>query len=191
MYDTARQLLKEAGYEAVGMDHFVRPDDELFTALQTKQLHRNFQGYCTRRTTGQVYAFGVTGISQLSTAYSQNIKDITAYIETINQGGFAVTKGYSLSYEEQLTREAIESLMCNGSLDWEELARQAGISSETYRAATAFNPERMNEFASDGLITWSEHNIQLTPKGTIFVRNVAASLDKLMLHTTKSFSKPV
>ena len=191
MYDTARQLLKEAGYEAVGMDHFVRPDDELFTALQTKQLHRNFQGYCTRRTTGQVYAFGVTGISQLSTAYSQNIKDITAYIETINQGGFAVTKGYSLSYEEQLTREAIESLMCNGSLDWEELARQAGISSETYRAATAFNPERMNEFASDGLITWSEHNIQLTPKGAIFVRNVAASLDKLMLHTTKSFSKPV
>lgn len=191
MYDTARQLLKEAGYEAVGMDHFVRPDDELFTALQTKQLHRNFQGYCTRRTTGQVYAFGVTGISQLSTAYSQNIKDITAYIETINQGGFAVTKGYSLSYEEQLTREAIESLMCNGSLDWEELARQAGISSQTYRAATAFNPERMNEFASDGLITWSEQNIQLTPKGAIFVRNVAASLDKLMLHTTKSFSKPV
>ena len=81
--------------------------------------------------------------------------------------------------------------MCNGSLDWEELARQAGISSKTYRAATAFNPERMNEFASDGLITWSEHNIQLTPKGAIFVRNVAASLDKLMLHTTKSFSKPV
>lgn len=150
-----------------------------------------FRDTAPARTTGQVYAFGVTGISQLSTAYSQNIKDITAYIETINQGGFAVTKGYSLSYEEQLTREAIESLMCNGSLDWEELARQAGISSETYRAATAFNPERMNEFASDGLITWSEHNIQLTPKGTIFVRNVAASLDKLMLHTTKSFSKPV
>jgi len=49
----------------------------------------------------------------------------------------------------------------------------------------------MNEFASDGLITWSEQNIQLTPKGAIFVRNVAASLDKLMLHTTKSFSKPV
>ncbi len=191
MYDTARQLLKEAGYEAVGMDHFVRPDDELFTALQTKQLHRNFQGYCTRRTTGQVYAFGVTGISQLSTAYSQNIKDITAYIETINQGSFAVTKGYSLSYKEQLTREAIESLMCNGSLDWEELARQAGISSEAYRAATAYNPDRMKEFASDGLITWSEQNIQLTPKGAIFVRNVAASLDKLMLHTTKSFSKPV
>ncbi|MBR2290894.1 MAG: oxygen-independent coproporphyrinogen III oxidase, partial [Prevotella sp.] len=70
MFDEAARLLLSAGYVRVGMDHFVRPDDELYTALQDGRLHRNFQGYCTRRTTAQVYALGVTGISQLETAYA-------------------------------------------------------------------------------------------------------------------------
>ena len=59
---------------------FVKPNDELSVALDSKQLHRNFQGYCTLRTTGQVYAFGVTGISQLGNAYAQNGRNITKYI---------------------------------------------------------------------------------------------------------------
>ncbi len=48
------------------MDHYVKEEDELYQALSSGTLHRNFQGYCTRRTTGQVYAFGVTAISQLA-----------------------------------------------------------------------------------------------------------------------------
>ena len=63
MYETASEILRKAGYQSIGLDHFVLPDDELYTALQTGRLHRNFQGYCTRRTTAQVYAFGVTAIS--------------------------------------------------------------------------------------------------------------------------------
>ena len=82
---------------AFGLDHFVRKDDELYTALLNGQLHRNFQGYCTRRTTGQVYAFGVTGISQLGTAYAQNTKDIMEYIEKVEAGILPVAKGYLLS----------------------------------------------------------------------------------------------
>lgn len=61
MFQKAKDVLHEAGYLSVGLDHFVLPNDELSEALQSHRLHRNFQGYCTRRTTGQVYAFGVTG----------------------------------------------------------------------------------------------------------------------------------
>ena len=100
-------------YVRVGMDHFVKPTDELYVALKEHQLHRNFQGYCTRRTTAQVYAFGVTGISQLQTAYSQNTKDIAEYISEIDAKKIPVKKGYSLNREQQLTREVIETLMCN------------------------------------------------------------------------------
>ena len=74
MFEAARKILCEADYQPIGLDHFVRKDDELYTALLNGQLHRNFQGYCTRRTTGQVYAFGVTGISQLGTAYARTQK---------------------------------------------------------------------------------------------------------------------
>lgn len=83
MFSTATQLLQEAGYQAIGLDHFVKAGDELYTSLQQGQLHRNFQGYCTRRTTGQVYAFGATGISQLAGGYAQNSKQIDDYIERI------------------------------------------------------------------------------------------------------------
>jgi oxygen-independent coproporphyrinogen-3 oxidase len=43
----------------------------------------------------------------------------------------------------------------------------------------------------DGLIDWDEEHIQIRPEATPFVRNVAASLDKLMLNTDKQFSKPM
>lgn len=191
MYESARTRLCESGYKPVGMDHFVREDDELYTALQNRQLHRNFQGYCTRRTTGQVYAFGVTGISQLHSAYVQNQKDIPSYLEQIEQGSLAVAKGYALTEEEQITREVIETLMCNYSLNWQEVAGQLARPVQKIKEATAYDENRMQEFANDGIVEFDTDGIRMTPEGRLFVRNVAASLDKLMLHSTKSFSKPV
>ena len=191
MYGNAKRIMQDAGYQPIGLDHFVRPDDELFTALSTHQLHRNFQGYCTRRTTGQVYAFGVTGISQLSTGYAQNNKDIQAYMEQIENGSFAVAKGYTLNRDEQITREVIDTLMCNYQLKWKVVADYLDLTIEEVKQATAYDEQKMQAFAADGLIEWDNQSIRMTEEGTLFVRNVAASLDKLLLHSTKSFSKPV
>jgi len=191
MFATATGLLQEAGYKTIGLDHFVKADDELYTALQQGRLHRNFQGYCTRRTTGQVYAFGATGISQLSGSYAQNSKDIDDYIKRIEKGSFATVKGYALSQEEQITREVIEMLMCNYRLDWQEVAAKLGLTVEEVKQATALDEEKLAEFAADGLIHADANRIEMTPEGALFVRNVAASLDKLMIRTTRTFSKPV
>ena len=191
MFETAHRILCEADYQPIGLDHFVRKDDELYTASQNGQLHRNFQGYCTRRTTGQVYAFGVTGISQLGTAYAQNTKDIMEYIEKVEAGILPVAKGYLLSREEQITREAIEMLMCNYRIDWNELSEQLSTPARSIKQATAYDEAHLREFAEDGLIEFDKNQIRMTPEGRLFVRNIAASLDKLMLETNKSFSKPV
>ena len=191
MYDAAQRIMHEAGYKSIGLDHFVKETDELYTALSTHQLHRNFQGYCTRRTTGQVYALGVTGISQLSDGYTQNIKTIKEYMEQIESGQFAVAKGYSLNRDEQITREVIDTLMCNYHLNWSDVANYLNLTVEEVKQATAYNEEKLQGFAEDGLIQWDADTIQMTDEGRLFVRNVAASLDKLMLQSTKSFSKPV
>ncbi len=53
MFLSAYDLLKKAGYNLIGLDHYVLPHDELFGALKEHTLHGNFQGYCTRRTTGR------------------------------------------------------------------------------------------------------------------------------------------
>ncbi|MDR0798831.1 MAG: oxygen-independent coproporphyrinogen III oxidase [Dysgonamonadaceae bacterium] len=191
MYDKAKEILQQAGYQAIGLDHFVKETDELYFALQNGQLHRNFQGYCTRRTTGQVYAFGATAISQLSGAYAQNSKNIEDYTEKIESGFFPTVKGYRLTEEDRIVREVIETLMCNYSLNWQELSNRLSIPAEKIKQATAYNPALFSAFASDGILTFDENQMQVTPQGTLFVRNIAAALDKRMLHSDKSFSKPV
>lgn len=190
MYIRAKGLLSKAGYQAIGLDHFVKKTDELYMALQNGQLHRNFQGYCTRRTTGQVYAFGATAISQLSMAYAQNSKDIEDYIARA-ENGLATVKGYRLNAEEQIAREVIETWMCNYSLDWVELSERLSLPVEKIKEATAYNPQLFSTFVEDEIITMDENRIRITEQGTLFVRNIAAALDRLMIHSDKSFSKPI
>ena len=184
MFDEAARLLISAGYVRVGMDHFVRPDDELYTALQDGRLHRNFQGYCTRRTTAQVYALGVTGISQLETAYAQNTKDIEEYVSTVGSGHLPIKKGYLLSREEQLVREVIDTLMCN----------YAVTLTDEQRAVVNYDERRLAEMQADGIITIDGDSIRMTHESSPFVRNVAALLDPLMrplMRDLPRFSKPI
>lgn len=191
MFDMARQILCCSGYTQVGMDHFVKPDDELSMALASGQLHRNFQGYCTRRTTGQVYAFGVTGISQLTSAYAQNTKDVEEYIYQVGQGVLPVSKGYQLSRQEQVTRSVIDRLMCNYRINWSELAHDNGVSVAELWQILEYDEARMQELVADGLIELSSDGISVTDAGTLFVRNVAGVLDPLMKQNSRKFSKPI
>lgn len=191
LYHAAQQLLLQGGYRQIGLDHYVKEEDELYRALSSGTLHRNFQGYCTRRTTGQVYAFGVTAISQLTGAYAQNTKSIEEYIKTIRNGHLPVKKGYTLNREEQVTREVITTLMCNGEIHWQELAERLHLTREEVQAMTAYSEEKMRRFADDGLILFDSEQIVMREKGSPYVRNVAASLDKLLIHTDKTFSKPI
>lgn len=191
MYDRAASLLHDAGYMSIGLDHFVLPDDELYIALRNGLLYRNFQGYCTRRTTGQVYAFGATGISQLDTFYAQNTKDINEYIDLSLKGLLTTRKGYSLSQQQRIAKEVIERLMCNYRIQWHELADTLSISVDSLKAAIHYDEQQLNEMASDGLFTLSAQGITMTDDGHPFVRNVAAALDPLMQNTTKQFSKPI
>ncbi|MDU1890858.1 MAG: oxygen-independent coproporphyrinogen III oxidase [Dysgonomonas sp.] len=191
IYEIAKKLLTEAGYKTIGLDHFVLPDDELFEALQSKTLHRNFQGYCTRRTTGQVYAFGITGISQLATAYSQNTKDLNTYITQINKGTYPISKGYILNREEQITRSVISELMCNYSINWLELSKELNISINEIKSAINYNEQILNEFSNDGIIEYNDNYISMLPDATPLVRNVAASFDKLIIGKENKYSKSI
>ncbi|MCC8174297.1 MAG: oxygen-independent coproporphyrinogen III oxidase, partial [Odoribacter sp.] len=107
MYKSAKKMIEEARYKTIGLDHFVKEEDELYQAFKTGELHRNFQGYCSRRNTGQVYAVGVSGISQLHTAYAQNTKNLDLYLKSIGEDKFPIIRGYILNEEEQITREVI------------------------------------------------------------------------------------
>ncbi len=191
MFECAAQRLEAAGYRPIGMDHFVLPDDELFQALQHHTLHRNFQGYCPRRITAQVYAFGVSGISQLDGAYAQNTKDIAAYMATVDEGQLPIVKGYALAPWQRIAREVIECMMCNHTIHWEEMAELLRCSVADIQQAIVYDEAQLSTMQEDGLLVFDAHSVRCTPEGMPFVRNIAAAFDPMMRNNEKLFSKPV
>ncbi len=191
MLEIGYNLLTENGYNAIGMDHYAKPDDELFLASKAKKLHRNFQGYCTRETTGQVYAFGTSGISQLWGAYTQNEKNLNAYMQMIESEGLAVVRGYGMSDQETIIREVINEIMCNGHLDFNEIAQRLEMSAEVIKQAVEYDQLKLSEFIDDNLLTIENDVIRINADGMMVVRNIAMAFDPLLKVEENKFSKTV
>lgn len=191
MQNRFRELLSEGGYRSIGLDHFVKEGDELALALDSGKLYRNFQGYCTRHTTGEVYGFGVTAISQLKGAYFQNIKGVEEYIESIERGDFAYDKGYILSEDEQMISTIISTLMCNNIFDWQAIASEHGVTVDKLQHLVSYNDTTLKGFVDDGIVVVDGTTVGVTELGRRYVRNVAAALDPLMRSSKKSFSKSI
>ncbi|MDT8393076.1 MAG: oxygen-independent coproporphyrinogen III oxidase [Bacteroidales bacterium] len=191
MFLAAYGILSEAGYKPIGLDHFVLPDDELFLALENNMLHRNFQGYCTRKTTGQVYAFGASAISQLEKGYSQNIKDVDDYIALVRRKKLPTVKGLRISHEQMIIREAITDLMCNKRINWSMTAERTGITGKQLSDILAVNRQDLDEFVADGLIEMTNEEISVTETGALFIRNIAASFDPAFLSSQQKYSRSI
>lgn len=189
MFEAGFNILTSAGYKPIGLDHFAKQNDELNIALENRTLHRNFQGYCTRETTGQVYAFGATGISQLESAYAQNAKVTEVYIDKIENGSFSIEKGYVLNKNEKIIKHVINEIMCNYYVSWDETASKFKIPRKNLFDIIAYNQNDLLVFFSDGLLTFTPNEVSVTNLGRFFVRNIAASFDPNLKTTTKKFSK--
>jgi len=189
IFEAAFNILTQNGYTAIGLDHYAKSNDELSIAVKNRMLHRNFQGYCTRETTGQVYAFGATGISQMESAYSQNVKDTMQYVAAIEKGNFSIEKGYSLNKTEKIIKHVINEIMCNHFISWNEAAGKFGVSESDVKNTVAFDENLLAGFVADGLINFGPGEIEVTDLGKFFVRNIAASFDPNLKNAMQKFSK--
>jgi oxygen-independent coproporphyrinogen-3 oxidase len=175
-----------AGYLYIGMDHFARPEDELAVAQENRTLHRNFQGYTTKAG-ADLYGMGVSAISSIGDAYAQNRREVPAYQDAANERGLATMRGYRLSADDRLRRTVIGRLLCHTVIPKAEIEQEFGISFDEY-----FRPElaRLESPQSDGLVTLSTREIQVTPLGRIFIRNVAMIFDRY-LHDQQTDQRPL
>jgi len=189
LFQKAYDILTENQYTPIGLDHFADPKDELTNALKTKQLHRNFQGYCTLDTTGQVHALGVSGISQLNSAYLQNTKSIDKYIKSINEGVFPIEKYYFVNENEKLIRQIIEEIMCNMYVDFNKIADHNKIDVNQIYKITEVDFKVLDIFKKEALIHFENNVLELTAQGQFFMRNIAATFDPNMKTNTRQFSK--
>ena len=167
------EKLTSAGYIFIGMDHFAKPDDELAIALREKKLYRNFQGYSTH-SGSDLYAMGVTAISQLKNIYTQNIKTEKEYFDAIDREILPVTRGYYLNEDDHIRRDVIMQIMCNFELDIPSVEKKHNIQFKKY---FGWGLKNMKEMEADNLITVTESKIEVSEMGKLLIRNIAMNFD--------------
>lgn len=163
-------------YVYIGMDHFARPNDELAVAQRNKQLQRNFQGYSTRAGS-DIYAFGMSSISQIPEAYWQNEKELPKYREAVDANRVPLHRAYFLSDEDKIRRETIMRTMCDLSLDFAAMSRSLGIKFEEHFASELAT---LAPYEADGLVRRTAAGIEVTDAGRLFIRNIAMCFDNLL-----------
>lgn len=167
------ERLQDAGYVYIGMDHFARPGDELARALEDGSLQRNFQGYSTHGGSDLV-GLGMSAISQVGDCYSQNSRTLDGYYAALDAGGLPVLRGCRLSADDQLRREVIQSILCQGALDYAAIGRRHGIDFRRYFADAL---ETLQGPAADGLVELGEERLRVTPVGRFLLRVIAMPFD--------------
>ena len=170
------EYLTAAGYHYIGMDHFALPDDELAVAQRAGKLHRNFQGYTTRGDC-DLLGLGVSSISMLGDAYSQNQKDLKLYYEAIEARGNAQWKGCSLDRDDIIRRDVIKQLLCNLQLSFADIAERYQIGFADYFAQDL---QLLQPFVADGLVQIDEQGIVVNATGRLLIRNICMCFDRYL-----------
>lgn len=178
------------GYKMVGMDHFAKPNDELFTAIEKGELHRNFQGYTTKGGANLI-GIGLTSIGEGGRYYAQNTKDMSEYEKAIDSGKLPFERGVYLNDDDFLRKAVIMELMANFSIDISRIESEHNIIFKDY-FVDAMN--ELNEFRDAGLLEINNSKISANKTGAMLIRNIAMPFDAYMdkyFGSKKSFSKTV
>jgi oxygen-independent coproporphyrinogen-3 oxidase len=170
------RLTANGQYVYIGMDHFAKPTDELAIAQREKKLQRNFQGYSTRAGS-DIYAFGMSSISQIPEAYWQNEKELPKYQEAVDAQRVPLHRAYFVSDEDKIRRETIMRVMCDLSLDFAAMSQKLEINFEQHFANELAS---LVPFEADGLIRRDAKGFEVTDAGRLFIRNIAMSFDNTL-----------
>ncbi|MCG3148268.1 MAG: Oxygen-independent coproporphyrinogen III oxidase [Verrucomicrobiae bacterium] len=170
---TTIETLTTVGYDYIGMDHFAKSTDELAVAQRQKTLQRNFQGYSTHGG-ADIYAFGMSAISQADGVYWQNEKELPDYYRELDAGKLPLHKGYLMTDDDKIRRQTIMRLMCDLSLDYPAMSQKLGINFTDYFVNELAS---LSDLEADGLLQRSPTGLTITDLGRLLIRNIAMRFD--------------
>ncbi len=179
-------VLQEEGYIAVGLDHFVRPDDNMAQALNDGTLRRNFQGYTTDAADAMI-GFGVSSISEFPQGFAQGGRDTLSWSNAVNAGRSPVGRGLTISKEDKMRAQIIERLMCDFTVDPIAIAKAHGFDQSTLMNAF----DRLKGLESDGMVKMNGFTVTVPQDRKIFVRNVAQAFDAHYVQAPAKHSRAV
>lgn len=178
----AQALLVEAGYRAIGFDHYALPEDSLAKAAAAGRLNRNFQGY-TDDSAAVTLGLGASAISQFPGLIVQNEKNPAAYARSIAATGLAGARGVRVEAEDRHRARLIRTLLCTGHVDLGEAALPGWLK--------AYWLTQLGRFVQRGLLRLEGQAAVLTPDGWPYARLVAAVFDAYRDPAAARFSRAV
>jgi oxygen-independent coproporphyrinogen-3 oxidase len=181
------KTLGQAGYQAIGMDHFAKAHDSLAVAQREGKLQRNFQGYTTDNCPAML-GLGVSAISQVGDQIWQHQKDLNLYYRQQADAGHSIEKGMALTRDDQIRAEVIAELMCNFQLDTTTFAKKWQIDFQDYFATSL---AQLQVCQQDGLIQLTPQSLKVTAVGRPWVRVLAACFDAYLLPQSQQYSQVV
>jgi len=167
------QILQDAGYLHIGMDHYVLPNDELARAQQEGRLQRNFQGYSLHMA-DDLLGLGVSAISQMGDFYLQNETGLEQYYQRLGKKELPIVRGFKSSRDDDIRRHIIMSLISDLKLDIAECNRQFDID---FNSDFSEELDTLGAMEKDGLLDISASQIRVTQTGRPFLRNICMPFD--------------
>lgn len=163
-----------SGMEAIGIDHFATPQDALSRAKNSGRLRRNFQGY-TDDACETLIGLGASSISRFPGGYVQNAPATAAYSARIAAGELPGARGYAVGDADRLRARAIECLMCDLTLDLNDLTETFGaqaldLAPDLKAIAVRYTP----------FVRLSGMRLDILTEGRALTRMIASTLDREM-----------
>jgi oxygen-independent coproporphyrinogen-3 oxidase len=187
--DTAGRHLLNAGYEYIGMDHFVKPEDELARARQQHRLQRNFQGYSTSLAVDLI-GLGPSAISRFRDSFSQNARDPAPWAQAVRAGELPIVRGLTMSTEDKLREHIIMSIACQLELDIPATERRFQfVFAEKFSECMP----ALRQFEQDGLVQLTPGKLRVLPQGRLLLRNICMVFDDYLSasQSTTRFSRTI
>jgi oxygen-independent coproporphyrinogen-3 oxidase len=184
LYELGRNLLEDAGYREIGMDHFALESDSLWRAVQEKTLHRNFMGYISRQVTPLI-GLGVSAIGDSWNMFAQNEKQLERYVERVNEGELPIERGHILTDEDKQLRGHILNLMTRLETNWSDEQKTPFLDSLS---------DRLKEPLNDQLLKLDNNSCSINENGLPFIRNICMAFDHRLANkepVTKTFSQTI
>ncbi|MDP1930396.1 MAG: oxygen-independent coproporphyrinogen III oxidase [Gammaproteobacteria bacterium] len=181
MLTTIIGTLTAAGYEYIGIDHFVKKDDPLARAQAEGKLCRNFQGYSVEKSQ-ELVGLGVSSISSTGFVFAQNAVQLERYYQALDANQLPIERGLVSKLEDVLRREIIQQLTCYRSLNIDAIEKEFNIDFAQHFSATL---HELEQFERDGLIRWVDpKHMTVTTEGTLLLRNLCMAFDEYLQRST-------
>lgn len=164
----AVRALLAAGYDAIGLDVFALPQDDLSRVRRSGQLHRNALGYTPHAETDLI-GLGVSAQSRVGDACFQNHVQLPAWEGAVDMGELPIWRGLWMDSDSRLRSDLLHDLLCKGEIDSAVLEARHEINFPMYFQAEL---ETLAPLFEAGLLNFDGRRLRVTDSGRLALRAI-------------------